>query len=72
MEEKENLKQVVVDPLKLRRLRGSVSRAHIGRQIGVGASQVANYENGERTPPGDKLLRLMILYNAKPEDLITT
>lgn len=65
------LNNIVLDPKKLKPLRGTVSREHIGRQIGVGGSQIANYENGERKPSADKLLRLMMLYGVKPDDIST-
>jgi transcriptional regulator with XRE-family HTH domain len=63
------LRNIELDPRKLRPLRGNVSRAAIGESIGVGSSQVANYENGAKKPSADKLLRLMMLYNVRPEDL---
>lgn len=65
------LQKVTLDKVKLKSLRGSVSRAAVGQQIGVGSSQVANYENGERKPSADKLLRLMMLYNVKPDEIAT-
>lgn len=65
------LQKITLDRGKLKALRGSVSRAAVGQQIGVGSSQVANYENGERKPSADKLLRLMMLYNVRADELST-
>jgi transcriptional regulator with XRE-family HTH domain len=69
MKDINNLQNVELDPAKLKGLRGSVDKAAVGSQIGVGSTQIANYENGYRKPSADKLLRLMLLYNVKPEDI---
>ena len=61
---------LTLDPDKLKACRGSIPRATIGSLIGVGSSQVANYENDYRKPSADSLLRLMILYGVKAQDLV--
>lgn len=72
MKDINTLQNVIIDHEKLRNLRGSVHRNVIGEQIGVGGSQIANIEQGIRKPSGDKLLRLMLLYGVKAEDIATT
>lgn len=66
-----DLQNVIIDHEKLRDLRGSVHRDIIGEKIGVGASQIANIEQGIRKPSANGLLRLMMLYGIKPEDIAT-
>lgn len=66
-----DLQQKDFDPAKLRAIRGGLSRDVVGQFVGVTASAIANYENNVSKPSADKLLRLMILYKAKAEDLVT-
>lgn len=69
MQDIDNLTNIVVDTTKFKDLRGGLSRAEIGRKIGVTGNQIANIEAGYRKPSADGLLRLMVLYRLKPQDL---
>lgn len=71
MKDIEDLEKIVVDHTKWLALRGGISRESVGKILGVSANQIANYEMGRKTPPGDRLLRLMMLYNVRPEDIAT-
>lgn len=64
-----DLNKYGVDNVRLRELRGSTSRGDVGAMIGVGSNQIANYEYGIRIPPGDKLLKLMMLFNVTPQQI---
>lgn len=66
-----NLKNIVVDTSKFKDLRGDASRAEIGQKIGVTGNQIANIEAGYRKPSANGLLRLMVLYGLKPQDVAT-
>lgn len=65
-----DLQKKEFDPAKLRAIRGGLSREVVGKFVGVGSSAIANYENRVSKPSANTLLRLMILYNAKAEDLV--
>lgn len=66
-----NLHNLVLNGKKIRELRenAALERADVGKRIGVGSSQIANIEQGIRKPSANGLLRLMLLYGVKPEDL---
>ncbi|MEP7077073.1 MAG: helix-turn-helix transcriptional regulator [Acidobacteriota bacterium] len=69
MKDIKQLQTVTIDHGKLKQLRGSVNRAAIGEQIGVSANQIANIENGLKNPSAKGLLRLMMLYGVRAEDI---
>jgi transcriptional regulator with XRE-family HTH domain len=64
-----DLSKIRIDHSKLKALRGHVNRKIVAEVLGVGTSQVSNIENGIREPTGSGLLRLMLLYGIKAEDI---
>jgi hypothetical protein len=65
------LPNVVLDRKKLAELINQTSPEYVGQLLAVKTSQVYNLRRGVRTPTVDGLLRLMMLYNLKPEEITT-
>ena len=63
------LKEIGINHAKLKELRGTVNQSEIGGKIGVSDRQISNIEAGIRNPSAEGLLRLMLLYGIKPEDI---
>jgi transcriptional regulator with XRE-family HTH domain len=64
------LQNVVLDKGKLADRVRMTDRHYIGQVLGVGDSQVEKLRRSERSPSVDGLLRLMLFYGLKPEDLV--
>lgn len=71
MKDISQLQNVVLDQDKLGALVRQTERDYLKQLLSVGDSQVANLRRGERKPSADGLLRLMMLYGVKPEDIAT-
>lgn len=63
------LRNVVVDRQKLATLCKGIDHEELAELLDVKTSQVANLRRGERRPSANGLLRLMMMYGIKPEDI---
>lgn len=65
------LQNVVVDKTKIAELVKSTNSKDLKQLLGIKDSQASNIRRGERKPSADGLLRLLMAYNIKPEELAT-
>lgn len=67
----ELLKDIRIDPQKLREARGQRTQAEAGRAAGVTKQSIWNYENRIAEPSGLVLAKLCVFYQVPIESLIT-
>lgn len=66
------LQNIVLDRGKLGALVKQTEKDYLKQLLSIGDSQVSNLRRGDRKPSADGLLRLMMLYGLKAEDIVTT
>ncbi len=66
----EELKDIKIDPEKLRQARGDRGLSESARAIGVTRQQLWNYENDCGEPPSSAIARLCLLYGVSIESLV--
>jgi hypothetical protein len=65
------LQNVVLDKGKLATLVKTTEKDYLKQLLQIGDSQISNLRRGEKGPSADNLLRLMMLYGVKAEDIVT-
>ncbi len=67
----DELKDIAIDPVKLREARGERKLTKVAATIGISKQRLWNYENGLYDPPSDVIARLSLLYKIPIERLTT-
>ena len=71
MKDISTLQTAKLDQDKLGGLVSNTNEDYLKQLLGVGSSQIRSIRKGQRRPSADRLLRLMMLYDLKPADIIT-
>lgn len=61
---------ITISPDKLRAVRGNQKQSAVAARIGISKQSLSHYERGTQVPPGNVLVRLMLLYKCKPQDIV--
>lgn len=62
----------IAEQLKAGRTNAGLSQEEVAEKVGISRRTVAYYENGERTPNADILLKLCEVYSIRIDSLITS
>ena len=67
---KADLANVRLDPAKLLKARGNLTRTQVAKACGVGYTAIHNIETGYNRPTSELLAKLCVLYNVDVRDLL--
>lgn len=65
------LKDLKIDPEKLRSARGARKLTEVAESIGITKQRLWNYESGLYSPPANVIAQLCFLYQVKIEEITT-
>lgn len=66
-----DLKNIRIDPTKLKLARGARGLTESARSVGISKQSLCNYESGRSEPPSSAIAKLCLLYQVPIDQLVS-